>query len=101
MADGHGVPLALIVIDTMAAAAGFTDENDNAEGQKVMTFLGALSRADRGGCPRHRPLREGRRERRAWIERKGRLHRFHLALLGEREDNGKVSDSRLVVRKLK
>ena len=36
--------LALIVIDTLAAAAGFDDENSAAETQKVMNVLAALSR---------------------------------------------------------
>lgn len=34
-----GVPLALIVIDTMMSAAGFRDGNDSAEAQKVMNLL--------------------------------------------------------------
>jgi len=36
--------LALIVIDTLAAAAGFDDENSAAETQKVMNMLAALAR---------------------------------------------------------
>ena len=39
-----GVPLALIVIDTMSAAAGFEDENSSADTQPVMNTLHALSR---------------------------------------------------------
>lgn len=37
--------LALIVIDTLSAAAGFDDENSAAETQKVMNALAALARA--------------------------------------------------------
>ena len=40
-----GLPLALIVIDTMAAAAGFQDENDSASAQSVMNVLHQLTRA--------------------------------------------------------
>lgn len=36
--------LALIVVDTLAAAAGFDDENSAAETQKVMNVLAALAR---------------------------------------------------------
>ena len=36
--------LALIVVDTLAAAAGFDDENSAAETQKVMNMLAALAR---------------------------------------------------------
>jgi hypothetical protein len=38
-----GLPLALIIIDTVAAAAGFNDENAAAENQKVMNALERLS----------------------------------------------------------
>ena len=43
--EKFGLPLALIVIDTVSAAAGFTDENSASETQKVMTILRELSRA--------------------------------------------------------
>ena len=36
--------MALIVVDTLAAAAGFDDENSAAEAQKVMTALATLAR---------------------------------------------------------
>jgi hypothetical protein len=39
------LPLVLIVIDTLSAAANFKDGNDAAEGQVVMNRLGELSRA--------------------------------------------------------
>jgi hypothetical protein len=37
------LPLALIIIDTMSAAAGFKDENSSSEGQQVMNVLNQLS----------------------------------------------------------
>ena len=45
MKEKFALPLALIVIDTMAAAAGFQDENDAAQAQAVMNVLQALARA--------------------------------------------------------
>ena len=45
MKEKFGLPLAMIVIDTMAAAAGFADENDAAQAQAVMNVLQALARA--------------------------------------------------------
>src|SRR5436309_835365 len=41
----YGVPLVLVAIDTLGRAAGFRDENDAAEGQKVMGVLAGLARA--------------------------------------------------------
>jgi hypothetical protein len=43
MQSEHGVGLGLIIIDTMAAAAGFNDENSNAETQAVMNMVTALA----------------------------------------------------------
>ncbi len=39
-----GVPIVLVVIDTVAAGAGFEDENSASETQKVMDAMGTLSR---------------------------------------------------------
>ena len=38
------VELTLIIVDTMSAAAGFTDENKSSEGQLAMNVLNDLSR---------------------------------------------------------
>jgi RecA-family ATPase len=40
----HGLTLGLIVIDTMAVAAGFTDENSNAEAQRAMSVCAGLAK---------------------------------------------------------
>ena len=40
-----GLPLSLIVVDTLVAAAEFESENDAAQGQRVMNVLRELSRA--------------------------------------------------------
>ena len=45
MKERFGVDLALIVIDTMAAAAGFESENDAAQAQQVMNVLHELAQA--------------------------------------------------------
>jgi RecA-family ATPase len=45
MQSRYGLPLALIVVDTMAAASGVEDENDAAQGQAVMNVLHDLARA--------------------------------------------------------
>jgi hypothetical protein len=45
MRKKFGLPLALIAVDTMAAAAGFQDENDSANAQSVMNVLHQLTRA--------------------------------------------------------
>jgi RecA-family ATPase len=48
MKERYGVELGMIVIDTMAAAAGFDDENSNSETQRAMNVLKAL--ADHAKC---------------------------------------------------
>jgi hypothetical protein len=40
-----GYPLALIVVDTLAVASGWTNENDNAEAQRAMDVLQSVSKA--------------------------------------------------------
>ena len=44
MAESWSMPLALIIIDTLNAAANFKDGNDAAEGQFIMNRLNELSR---------------------------------------------------------
>ena len=43
MMDRHGLPLRLVIVDTVAAAFGFKDENSASEIQNAMTALGNLS----------------------------------------------------------
>src|SRR5262249_15028064 len=47
MQSEFGGELALLLIDTMAAVAGFTDENSSAEGQAAMNVLNNLSKRSR------------------------------------------------------
>ena len=95
------LPLALIVFDTLSAAAGFNDENSASETQKVMNTLRELSRAtgalvlaiDHYG----KMVETGVRGSSA----KSGAADAILACLGERNNEGKVSNHRLAVAKLR
>ena len=99
--EKFGLPLALIVIDTVSAAAGFTDENSASETQKVMTTLRELSRAtgalvlaiDHYGKQPETGIRGS--------SAKSAAADAILACLGERDNEGVVSNHRLAVTKLR
>jgi hypothetical protein len=93
--------LVLIIVDTLAASAGFKDENDAAEAQKVMGRFGELSRSsgavvvavdhfgkDVSSGTRGSSAKEGYAD-------------SVLSLLGERREDGEVSDLRVVIRKVR
>jgi hypothetical protein len=99
MMDRHEVPLAVILIDTMMAAAGFKDANDAAEAQRVMKVLGDLAfefgvlvvvvdhfGKDQAGGTRNSSAKEDNAD-------------AVLALLGERATNGRLKNTRLAIRK--
>jgi len=97
-----GIPLALIEIDTIVVSAGFTKEgqdNDTAIGQRIMTTLAELSKAtgtfvlgvDHFG----KAVETGTRGSSA----KEGVADVVLALLGERTVAGKVTNTRLALRK--
>jgi hypothetical protein len=97
-----GLPLGLIVIDTIAACAGYAragDENDPAAGQAVMNVLKAVAQAI--GCfvlgVDHfgKSLEAGTRGASS-KEASGDLV---LACLGDKEPSGSVINTRLAVRK--
>ena len=97
--ERFGLELVLIVFDTMAAVAGWKDENDNAEAQRAMTVLHQLSMATGafviavdhyGKNPQGGARGASAREASADVV---------LAALGNREDDGQVSDTRLALRK--
>lgn len=97
----HSAPLVLVIIDTVAAAAGFRDENAASEGQLVMNVLAGLARA-LGACvlgiDHFGKLAEtGTRGSSA----KEAAADFVLALLGERDLAGNVTDRRLAIRKVR
>src|SRR5262249_6763947 len=99
-----GVPLVLICIDTMIAAAAYAnagDDNDTAVAQKVMSVLSGLSQQtgafalgidhfgkDVNVGTRGSSVKEGHAD-------------AVLALLGDRQVNGTVTNNRLAVRKLR
>ena len=96
-----GLPLALIVVDTVSAAAGFEDENSASETQKVMTVLQALSRAtgalvvpiDHYGKVDETGIRGS--------SAKSAAADVILACLGIRDKEGNVSNQRLAVAKIR
>jgi hypothetical protein len=97
-----GLPLGLIIVDTVAAAAGYNSigaENDNAIAQALMNVMRAVGRAldcyvlgvDHFG----KQLETGTRGSSA----KEASADLVLACLGEREVSGRVLNTRLTVRK--
>ena len=97
-----GLPLGLIVIDTVAACAGYTragDENDPAAAQAVMNVLKALAQAlgcfvlgvDHFG----KNIEAGTRG----ASSKEGASDLVLACLGDKSVSGSVSNTRLAVRK--
>jgi hypothetical protein len=99
--DQHGLPLGLIWIDTMSSAGGFEDEKDNAEAAQLMGVLGNLSDAtgavvmgiDHLGKNVDAGARGG--------SAKEANADFVLALLGNKDLAGNVSDSRMSLRKVR
>ena len=100
--DEFGLPLGLIMIDTIAACAGFSragEENDNAVGQALMNVLKAVAQTI--GCfvlgVDHfgKDLLAGTRGAYS-KESSGDLV---LACLGNKELSGSVTNTRLAVRK--
>lgn len=95
------LPVGLIVVDTLMAAADFEDENNSAQGQKVMRVLEALSRTsgafalavDHFG----KAVETGTRGTSA----KEGAADLVLALLGEKDIAGKVTNRRMALRKLR
>jgi AAA domain len=101
MKQRFGVDLVLIAIDTLSAAADFSDANDAAEGQRIMNRLNTLSRrtgafvlaVDHFGKSTETGTR-GSSAKEAAAD-------VVLAILAERGVEGTVSKTRLAVRKLR
>jgi hypothetical protein len=95
------LPMVLIIVDTLSAAANFKDQNDAAEGQFVMKRLNELSRetgafamaVDHFG----KAVETGTRGSSA----KEGAADVVLALLADREIGGTISNTRLALRKLR
>lgn len=96
-----GLPLALIVIDTLMPAAGFKDANDASETQRVMTALTKLATGtdvlvlavDHFG----KDISTGTRNSSVKEDAVDAV----MALIAERDLSGKVSNPRLCVRKVR
>lgn len=101
MMERFGVPLALIVLDTIAAGAGFDDENSAAETQKVMDALQALSNGTRafvmGVDHFGKVVETGTRGSSA----KEAAADVVLAMLATRGEAGDISNTRMAVRKVR
>jgi hypothetical protein len=101
MKERFGLPLALVVIDTLMPAAGFKDANDSAEAQRVMSVLNEVARSaealvvavDHFG----KDVTTGTRNssvKEAAVD-------AVLAILGDRDLAGNVSKPRLAIRKVR
>jgi hypothetical protein len=97
----HDLPLGLIVIDTMAAGAGFNDENSASENQRAMNVLERLSRETGAfvlGVDHFGKIVEtGTRGSSA----KEAAADVVLAMLADRHMAGNISNTRMAVRKLR
>lgn len=97
----YDLPLVLIIIDTIAAGAGFDDENSAAETQKVMDAMQALSRETGAfvmGVDHFGKTSEtGTRGSSA---KEGAADTV-LAFLANRDEAGHVNNTRMALRKLR
>jgi hypothetical protein len=97
----RNTPLGLIIIDTMAASAGFTDEGSAAEAQRVMNVLHRVAKAtsvfvmvvDHFG----KNVEQGTRGSSA----KESFVSTVLAVLGERDQAGNTANVRMTARKVR
>ena len=101
MQERYRLPLALIVVDTVAAGAGFDDENSAAETQKVMNVLERLSQqtgafvlgVDHFG----KAMETGTRGSSA----KEAAADTVIAALASKDEAGNISNTRLALRKVR
>ncbi|MCJ2069162.1 AAA family ATPase [Methylobacterium sp. J-030] len=101
LVEAFDLPLALIVIDTVAAGAGFMDENSAAEAQRVMNAMEALSHqtgafvlgVDHFG----KAVETGTRGSSA----KEAAADVVLAMLAHRDEAGTINNTRMAIRKVR
>ncbi len=101
LAEAFDLPLALVVVDTVAAGAGFMDENSAAEAQRVMNALEAISHktgafvlgVDHFG----KAVETGTRGSSA----KESAADVVLAMLATRDEAGSISNTRMAIRKVR
>jgi hypothetical protein len=95
------IELALIIVDTMSAAAGFTDENSSSEGQRTMNALAELSRRTGAfvmACDHFgKTVETGTRGTSA----KEAAADVIIACLGDKDMAGNVTSKRIAIRKLR
>jgi hypothetical protein len=97
----EGIHLALVVVDTVAAAAGWTDENNAAEAQAAIRVMQALAKetgalvlaVDHHGKDQNAGVR-GSTAKSAGAE-------AVLSVLGEKQVNGTTTDRRLALHKVR
>jgi hypothetical protein len=101
MAEEWQLPLALVIVDTMSASAGFKDESSSAEGQAAMNVLAGLAISAKccvvGVDHFGKMVETGTRGTSA----KEGAADFVVALLGDREQSGSISNLRMAIRKLR
>jgi hypothetical protein len=101
MQSEFGVELVLIIVDTMSAAAGFTDENKSSEGQLAMNVLNELSKRTKAfvlACDHFgKAVETGTRGTSA----KEAAADVVIACLGEKSVTGRLANTRLAIRKLR
>lgn len=101
MRDRYGLPIAVVLIDTLSPAAGFRDANDTAENQRVTSALRAIARefetlviaVDHFG----KDVTTGTRNSSVKEDNSDAV----LALLADRDLSGNVSNPRMAVRKVR
>jgi hypothetical protein len=96
-----GLPLALILIDTMATATGWTDENDNAQASRAMAVLRDLSIETGAVVMGVDHLGKNAEAGARGASAKEANADFVLASVGEKRADGRVENSELNLRKLR
>jgi hypothetical protein len=101
MRDAHGVELGLVIIDTMAAAAGFGDENSNAEAQRAMNALTRLANKHKCLVAAIDHFGKTAETGTRGASAKEASADSILAVIAEKDLAGNVSQPRLAVRKVR
>lgn len=97
----YNLPLSLIWIDTMATAAGWKDENDNAEASRAMAMLRDLSTATGAVVMGIDHLGKNAEAGARGASAKEANSDFVLTSTGNKAQDGSVKDTELVLRKLR
>ena len=104
MQERFNLPLPLVLIDTVTASAGYTkegQENDSSTAQRTYKVMQAISKAAQGFCLAVDHFGKNADSGTRGTSAKEDGVETLLAILGERSQSGEVSNTRLVVRKVK